>query len=138
MKTKILHIDDDKFLLDMYKTKFEKDGNYEVISLLKLDLDFLTQIANISPDIILSDLTKPSPNGMEILRALRSDTRTSKIPFVFLSNTFGPHLSNEFSEANKLGIQGYIVKANETPDGVAERVTEVIIKTQFLYNKNCN
>jgi len=126
MKTKILHIDDDKFLLNMYRIRLETDGDYEVTSIQRLDTDYVTQIANLKPDLILSDLVKPFPNGIDILRAVKANERTSKIPFVFLSNTFGPHDTETFEEANTLGIAGYIRKAETTPSEVVDKVTEIL------------
>jgi len=130
MKTKILHIDDDKFLLNMYKIRLETDGDYEVTCVQKLESDFVTQINDLKPDLILTDLVKPLPDGMDILRAVKADERTFEIPFVFLSNTFGPHDEQTFNEANTLGIAGYISKVKTTPGEVVDKINEIVKRLQ--------
>jgi CheY-like chemotaxis protein len=123
MKTKILYIDDDRFLLNMYKIKFEKNGNYEVVTMEKLGPDYITEIANISPDIILSDHVRPKPDGIEVLKALKADERTKNIPFVFLTNTITPKL---IEESKKEGVLGIINKGKTIPAEVVEEVAKIL------------
>lgn len=121
-KPRLLLIDDDKFLLNMYKTKFEKAG-MEVEALLELESDFVTQIANIRPSLIISDLIRPKVDGLQVLEALRVDDRTKNLPFVFLSNSLN---GDSLVQAKRLGISGHIVKAEMIPSEVTERIVDIL------------
>ena len=119
----ILHTDDDQFIFDVYKPLFEKEG-YIVSDIKELDKDFIQQVVNINPDLIISDITKPHINGMEFLRALKADERTKNIPFVFLTNSGGQKTKDE---AKELGVVDYLVKAELRPNEVVERIKNILI-----------
>lgn len=119
---KLLHLDDDVFLRDMYKNKFEEAG-FEVVSLEKLEQDLVSHVARINPDIVVSDLVKPAPDGVAILKALKGDERTRTIPFVFLSNTINP------DEAH--GAQDVIIKADASPTDAVNRIARLVTSKFF-------
>lgn len=127
-KFRILLIDDDKFLLQIWKDKFEKAGQ-DVIALPEVKADFVTQIHEINPDVVISDVIRPEPSGLEILRALRGDERTKSIPFIFQSTTMGSN-SDILKEAQELGISDHIFKAEAVPSQVVERVI-TFLSTRF-------
>ncbi len=131
-KTKILLIDDDKFLLAMYKKKFEQTGKFDVITIEILDDDYVTQIANLKPDLIISDLVRPGPDGLEILRTLKLNRRTKNIPFIFLSNTMKPGLLSEGEENNVAGI---ISKGATIPQEVVDIVSTIWTNYNFDSSK---
>lgn len=125
LKKKIILIDDDEFLLRMYKLKFEKTGRYDVTTIQILDTDFVTQIFNLTPDMIISDNVRPGPDGVEIMMALKGDPRTKDIPFVFLSNTITPRL---IEESNRLGVVGIIHKGKTIPQEVLNEIDRLFSK----------
>ena len=84
-KHKILMIDDDPFLLDMYGIKFE-ERDFEVITLPDYSGDFVQKVIDINPDIISLDVIVPGMDGFEAIKLLKNDNRTKKIPCVFLTN----------------------------------------------------
>jgi CheY-like chemotaxis protein len=59
------------------------------------------------PHVILLDLKLPKVSGLEVLRRLKADRRTSKIPVVILTNS---DESNDIAECRRLGAVNYIVK----------------------------
>jgi len=118
----ILHADDDQFLLDIYKPLFEKEG-YKITDIKKLDVNFMQQVININPDLIISDITKPEISGMDFLRTLKADERTKNIPFVFLSNSS----SEKFrEEAKELGVIAHFVKAEMKVSEVVEEIKKLV------------
>ena len=120
---KILLIDDDRFLLQMYKKKFEETDNYKVFTIEVLDPDYITQIAELAPDLIISDNVRPGPDGIETLRRLKKDPRTQNIPFIFLSNSITGEL---IRESKRLGVAGVISKGDTIPQEVVDEVTKIL------------
>lgn len=59
------------------------------------------------PTVILLDLNLPKIEGLEILRRIRSDERTKKIPVVVLTSS---RLDKDRIESYNLGVNSYIVK----------------------------
>ena len=123
MKT-ILHIDDDKFLLELYGNIFREAG-YNVISLEQVEKDFVAQIAKLKPEIIVSDVVKPPPNGLQLLRGIKADDRTKNIPFVFISNSIDPEV-REISE--EFGLHEPILKAGTPPHTVIATIEKILEK----------
>jgi two-component system response regulator len=63
--------------------------------------------AGKTPNVVLLDLKMPKVDGIEVLRKLKSDTRTKKIPVVILSSS---KEDPDIQECYRLGANGYIVK----------------------------
>jgi DNA-binding NarL/FixJ family response regulator len=59
------------------------------------------------PDLIVCDITMPEMNGHRVLEALRADTRTAHIPFVFLT---GWGETQDLRTGMNLGADDYLVK----------------------------
>lgn len=122
-KTHILHVDDDQFILDLYKPLFEKEG-YKVTNILLLNTDFMERVINIKPDLIICDTVMPHINGIEFLKAIKSDERTKNIPFVFLSNS-GDQASKD--QAEQFGAVEYLIKAELRPNDVVSKMKVLMI-----------
>jgi len=59
------------------------------------------------PNLVLLDLHMPPPNGMEVLRQIRKDTKLQSIPVIMLSGT---HTDDVIRDAYALNINAYVVK----------------------------
>ena len=73
-KKKILLIEDDPFISEMYTTKFEKAG-YEV-EVAMTGKDGVTQAGEFKPDIVLCDILIPEMDGFEVLSVLKKNPVT--------------------------------------------------------------
>lgn len=122
---KILIIDDDNFLLDMYAMKFKKEG-FEVVAISDAE-EALKQLKDesIKPKIVLFDLIMPKMDGLAFLKELHAQNLASKYVKIILSNQ---GQQNDVDVANKIGIDGYIVKALYTPSEVVKQVIEIFNK----------
>lgn len=51
----------------------------------------LRMLAEVQPDLILCDVMMPELDGHEVLRAVRANPATAKLPFIFLSAITDPN-----------------------------------------------
>jgi two-component system, OmpR family, response regulator len=121
-KYKILIIDDDSFLLDMYSLKFSQ-SNFEVTTALGGDDAYLKLKNGLSPDIILLDIVMPGMDGFELLEKMKAEGLAPQAIKIILSNR---GQQADIAKGESLGASGYIVKASSTPSEVITRVMEII------------
>lgn len=121
---KVMIIDDDKFLLNMYVVKFKNIG-YEVDSSVSA-MEAIDKLKNgLQPDIIICDLIMPGLDGFDFLRMVKKDKIAEKAVFVMLTNQ---GQSADIEKAVGLGVDGYIVKATTIPSEVVEEVKSIYEK----------
>ena len=123
-KKTILIIEDEAFLADMYKLKFESEG-YRVI-LADDGEKGLGLALKESPDLILLDLMLPKMDGYEVLNRLRADRKGKSLKVFILSNL---GQSNEVKRGIGLGADGYFIKSSMTPTQLATEVTKAFKNT---------
>lgn len=123
MKNKILIIEDEKILAEMYKEKFEAEG-FDVF--LAFDSQEGLEVAKKEkPELILLDILLPSENGVYLLQKIKKDNNISKIPVIAFSNYDDQKTKNE---AMELGAIDYIIKANHTPQEIIEKIKNYLKK----------
>ena len=121
-KKKVLIVDDDKFLLDMYTIKFN-ENNFEVVAALG-SVEALSKIKEgINPDVALLDVVMPAMDGFELLETIKRDKLAPHAKIIILSNL---GQQSDIDKGKALGADGYIVKANSTPSEVVEKVKAII------------
>ena len=121
MSKKILIIEDDSFLQGLASTKLEKEG-FAVMGASNSD-EAMKLLASDVPDLILSDLVMPGTDGFGILKSVRENPATAKIPVIVFSN-----LSEEadIKRAKELGATDYMVKSNFTLDELADKIKDLL------------
>ncbi len=128
---KILIIDDDTFLLDMYALKFSKSGIFDVSASLGPE-DALDKLRKgLIPDVILLDIIMPVMDGFELMQKMTEEKLALNSIKVVLSNRGDP---NDLEKSKKLGASGYIVKASNTPSEVLEKIKTIISEQNNLKN----
>ena len=65
---------------------------------------------SVMPQVVLLDLKLPKVDGLEVLRRLRADPRTRRLPIVMLTASAQEH---DIIESYELGVNSYIVKPVE-------------------------
>ncbi len=118
---KILLVDDDNFLLDMYAIKFSK-ANYEVKTADSTDSGLKLVRDGYSPDIMLVDIVMPGMDGLELVSMIRKEKDLPNAVIIMLTNQGS---SDDISRAKKLGVDGYIVKATTIPSEVLAEVERI-------------
>ena len=116
-KIKIILIEDEEMLANMYEVKFSNEG-FDIEKALDGESG-LEKAKNILPDFILLDIIMPKMDGFAVLKALKEDVKTKNIPVMLLTNL---GQEEDIERGNELGIVGYLVKANTTPSEVVEAV----------------
>lgn len=129
-KKKILIVDDDGFLLDMYSLKFNQN-NFIVFTALNGNqaLDKLHE--GLEPDVLLLDVMMPEMNGFETLEKINQENLCKDSVKLILSNN---NQKSEVDRGMSLGILGYIVKANSTPTEVVEKVNQFLLDKLHIKN----
>lgn len=119
---KILLVDDDAFLRDMYASKFiscgheidAADGSSSVIAKLQNGDCY---------DLIIMDMIMPGTSGIELLKIIKKDFAQAVKSCIFLSNQ---GQEEDINEASKAGAIGYIIKAHSIPSEVVKKVEEIV------------
>jgi CheY-like chemotaxis protein len=125
---KILLIEDEEILVDMYKERFETEGiETDVAYSVKEALDYLR--AKKEVDLILLDLLLPRLDGIDLLRTIRRENLASKTPIVIFTNYDTPEVRRA---AQELKVDGFLVKTNYTPSQVVERIKKYLGKDTNL------
>ena len=116
-KAKILMVEDDVSLAEMYQKKFTNDG-YEVV--LAYDgQEGLKKTAEVKPDLVLLDIMLPKLDGLALFKKMRGNPATFTTPVILLTN-FGQE--DLVFECFKLGAVDYLVKSDVTPQQVVKKV----------------
>lgn len=121
--TKVLIIDDDKTLSNMYKERLGMSG-YEVIVSHNGETG-LSRIHQEKPDIILLDLMIPKLDGYSVLATIKSDPEIKNIPVIILSALTR---NTDKNEAAEVGADGYLVKSESMPYQVIKKIETVLAK----------
>src|SRR5579864_921261 len=117
MKKRVLMVEDEPLLIDLYKEAFEKE-DFELI-VAENGVDAL-KAAEDKPDLILLDILLPGMNGFEILRRLKSQAKTRDIPVIVLTNLGSEQTDKDKQLALSLGAVDYLVKSYHTPEEMVE------------------
>ncbi|MCL5407541.1 MAG: response regulator [Patescibacteria group bacterium] len=121
--TKVLMVDDDKMLLDMYKERLELAG-FKVETSSNGE-ECLAKIHHVKPDIVLLDIMMPKVNGYETLASIKSDPQTKDIPVIILSALVR---DINKSRAIESGADDYIIKSEVMPADVIKKIENVLNK----------
>ncbi len=113
MKQKILIADDERDIIDFLKYSLDKEG-YDVLT-AKNGVETLNQTKK-HPDLILLDVMMPEMDGFEVVRTLKKNSTTARIPVIFLTAK-----SSEVDEVVglELGADDYITKPVRIPKLIA-------------------
>lgn len=120
---KILIIEDDQIVANIYRNKLSVEG-YQVEVALDGQLG-LEMVKSFQPNIIVLDLMLPKITGVELMKQIRANPESEITPVIVFSNTY---LTNMVQEAWKAGATKCLSKANCTPKQVLEVVRSTLGK----------
>ena len=116
-KKKIVLIEDDTFISQMYSLKF-RQTNYTFL-VARDGSEGLELIKKEKPDLVLLDIILPEIDGFEILRQIKANPELQSIPVVLLTNL---GQQENIQKGMAMGAKDYIIKAHYTPQEVVAKV----------------
>lgn len=122
-KEKILIVEDDKSLREMYQLRLSING-YDVIEAGDGE-EGLDVAIKEKPDLILLDIMMPKMSGMDVLDILKSTPETKDIPVIVLTALTEEHVK---SKGLVYGAEDYLVKSQTMPGQVVEKIEGVLNK----------
>ncbi|PIR13347.1 hypothetical protein COV49_02550 [Candidatus Falkowbacteria bacterium CG11_big_fil_rev_8_21_14_0_20_39_10] len=114
---KVLIIEDEEHLSEMYKMKFEQEG-YSAIT-ANDGLAGVETAKKVKPNLILVDLVMPKMDGYQVLKKIRADKDIKDTMVYILSNL---SQDKEITNGFQRGADGYLIKANLTPAQLVKKV----------------
>ena len=126
--TKVLLLDDEKFLLDIYTLSFKKHG-YEVSAFHDADDALHALRHGYAPDVMLFDITMPnSKSGYEFIETVNTEKLSSHSLKIALTNQ---GREGEMERLDELGADAHLLKANFIPSEIVAKVTEMLSAKEF-------
>lgn len=124
-KTKILIVDDDDFLLEMYALKFREAGfDVDIASCGEEAVDKLKE--GEKPNVLLLDIIMPKMNGFEFLSFIKKEKLLEDNMKVIILTNLGQ--KSDVDKGLRLGADDYFVKAHHTPSEIVGKVENLLLK----------
>ncbi|HYS15563.1 MAG TPA: response regulator [Candidatus Binatia bacterium] len=118
---RVLLAEDDRFLRRAAEARLRQHG-LEVLT--AVDGEEALRVARAEhPDLVLLDVVMPKLQGFEVLKALKQDDATARIPVIVLSNL---GQERDVEQATALGAVAFLVKANLSLQDLVQRVDAVL------------
>ena len=125
MAQKILVVEDDQFLRELYDELLKEEG-YE-ITLAEDGEKGLAQIQKGGFDLVLLDIMLPKIDGLEILRRVKNKPPEKQNGSTVLLTNLGQ--DSIIKEGFSLGASGYLIKSAMNPDQVLSEVKVFLSKS---------
>ena len=116
-KKKILLVEDDAALANVYKTRLEMEG-FDVNHVGNGE-EALTAAIQYRPDLIVLDVMMPKINGFDVLDLLRTRPETASMRVIMLTAL---SQAKDKERAEKLGADDYLVKSQVVISDVVARI----------------
>ena len=125
MAQRILVVEDDQFLRELYNELLRDEG-YDV-DLAPDGEEGLAKILKGGYDLVLLDIMLPKIDGLEVLRRVKKQTTQTPNGAVVLLTNLGQ--DSIIKEGFNLGASGYLIKSAMSPDQVLAEVKVFLNKS---------
>ena len=129
MSKRLLVVDDEPNLLRAVAACL-KAADYEV-STARSAREALIQLAEVVPDLVVSDIRMPGMDGYQLARQLRGSPRTALVPIVFLT---AKEATADRIEGFRAGIDAYLTKPFE-PEELIAIVTGILNRVERTHSE---
>jgi DNA-binding response OmpR family regulator len=114
---RVLFVEDDPTLAEMYRTKLELDGY--LVDIARDGEEALARLSAELPDLVFMDIRLPKIDGIRVLEELRERDQTRHLPVVILSN----YSDDDWRvRVRELGALEWLVKTSTTPGQVSGQI----------------
>ena len=117
----VLLVEDDTFLANIYKTKFEME-KFKVTVATDGEAGF-EAAKKKNPDIILLDILLPKMDGFTVLENLKKEDSVKDIPVILLTNL---GQKDDVEKGLEMGAVDYLIKAHFKPSETVDKVKKVL------------
>ncbi len=118
---KILLLEDDRFLIHIYRAKLLKLG-YE-IEMLPNGTGALELTLKLKPDLLVVDIIMPEKDGFAVIKEIKEHPETKHIPIIVLTNLAQ---DEDKKKVAGLGAELFLVKADLSFAQVVEKIRSVL------------
>jgi len=122
-KKTIFICEDDSMMLEIYSKGFSLEGFNTMIARDGEEAKGILEKGAEKPSVFLLDIMMPKSNGFELLEYIKSRPDLKDTPTVFLTNIFS---KDDIDKAKQLGVDLYLVKSENTPQELVEKVRTFI------------
>lgn len=117
--SKVLLIEDEPLTIKIYRTHLQSEGHEVLIA--DNGEEGLKLAVGEQPDLIVLDIMMPKIDGFSLLKEIKTNPKTQKIPVLIYSNLSSPQ---DITKAKELGATDYLIKAKVTPTQVVKKIKE--------------
>lgn len=119
-KKKILIVEDDNFVAEVYSTKLT-EMDYEIV-VAQNGEEGLKSLKDNKIDLILLDIIMPVMGGIEMLEVMKKNEEWKNIPVILLTNVGE---KESIQKVREMGVKDYLIKSHFTPAEVIEKIETV-------------
>ena len=121
--TKIMVVEDDKFLAQLLAKKMVGSGAFVLYAYNGEEA--LRMLEKEIPSLVLLDILLPGIDGFEVLKRMKANEKWKNIPVIVLSN-FGS--DEQIKTGQQLGVDNYLIKATVTTDEILKEIKNILDK----------
>ncbi len=114
---KLLLVEDDISLRDIYYARFEAEGYTVVVA--GNGEEALAAVVKEKPDLILLDIMMPRISGFDVLDIIRSTPETAQTKVIMMTALSDPESR---AKGEKLGVNKFLVKSQVTLEDIVAEV----------------
>ena len=120
---KILIVEDEQYMRDLYIELLKEEG-YEVEAAEDGEKEY-EMISNNAYDLVLLDLVMPKMSGIAVITKLKDENKPiTGFPKIVILTNLGQ--DSVIAHAVTLGVRGYIIKSDVTPDKILKEVKDYL------------
>ncbi len=125
---RILLVEDDAILVEMYQAKFELEGHE--VRVATNGEECLQALDDYTPELILLDILMPKLNGFHVLKEIKKQPHLRQIPVILLTNLGEAEVDMNQELASALGVSDYLIKSRHTPDEVVTKAMKALTQAK--------
>lgn len=114
---KVMIVEDDEHISNVYEMKLEKEGIHTVC--VKDGQNATEAIFQEKPDLIILDIMLPGKDGFEVIKEIKQNAEIANIPIIVLSNL---GQDPDQARALALGANEYVIKISCSTQEVVAKV----------------